>query len=297
LRISNISSAILDNPEVRLLDSTGPILEEALKSNRLTETDVAEFEHFFYERPAFKLINRYVQPKSGDLEIHIHAHGKRGLTFGSVHILDGTNKSEPSLELNFAVTVNGTIELNTLDVIPLNLLSALSLDAQEPQLKRTRNSYLLLLEFRNVWIRPLDLILKEPDGSIIITKTLETSQIERVPIVLPQLSLPTEVIAKAPPQKQVGRQVLSINIEQTHSLREIWWYRQEILNSIMAAWVERGKSRCSGAVELRGISLNGRQLQIVKASSVNASATSNLVLDKSGQSVYTLNVEVRNHGG
>src|SRR5579871_6665395 len=176
LKIRNITLAAIEELEIILLDSTSSVLKEAMKTRSLSELEMAELEYFLYERPAFEITDRRVSPTDSDIEICVEAHGKRGLTYGVIEVAHGFPRMgipQSHLELKFSVMVNATIELITFDVIPIGIDSS---------------QYILVLEFRNAWIKPLDLSLSLAGGSTLI-KSFHTGQVQRIPVILSQILL------------------------------------------------------------------------------------------------------------
>jgi hypothetical protein len=279
------------------MDSTKSILEEVLKSTLTNEADIAELEHFLYERPAFEVLDSPNYFQNDKIEIPLYGHGKRGLTYGSVEAIYGTARSMLRLEFNFAVTVYGTLELHTFDIIALPAQNGANRATPLCRCAQPRNQFLLLLEFRNVWIRPLDLVLRNEADSLILTKTFDAGQTQRVPVVLSEISLPPTSTAQPLPRKRHERQIVSVNAAHERSLRETWWHRLEILKTVAAQWIERGSNNRVGIVELRGINLNARQLQIIRKDPLQISSACEVKFNQSGDTAYQLTLRIQNHQG
>ena len=309
-KIRNITSSSMEGTTIVLNDSTIPVLEDALKSNTLSEVDVAELEHFLYERPAFELAQQ-PEPSALDAssatEISILAHGKRGLTHGTIRLLDGGSQTTdiiPRLSWTFSVTVNPSLELFTFDIAPIDFTPE-TRDAERHESVNSAQEacfYLLILEFRNAWLRPLELSLKPIDSSA-TKRRFQSGQVQRIGMILPRLVLPSQIVEQSLPRRQPGRQFLAATAYSSSNFaatREAWWYRQQILSSISGTWLEDEPNGHSGRVELRGLGLNEAQLQTVKRRTVEVSAQITAISDpiafEQGM-CHRLAVKVQNNGG
>ncbi len=132
---------------------------------------------------------------------------------------------------------------------------------------------LLLLDFRNSWPSALTLTLQtappSTSPSSTISHTLAPGTTTRIPLPLPKVYLPSSTAhAPIPSLNQANkRQFIVSTTKPTPStertLRESFWYREELLKQISATWKDDSTGR-SGTIELRSLKLNTGMISAYK---------------------------------
>jgi hypothetical protein len=288
-------------------------LEEALNSTLLAEDEAIELEVFLHERPAFvwarDSLTATVIDSNHMEDIHVHVHGKRGLTKGVVYLEYAFNdpKSQSldlhcrQIEFSLAITVNATIELVTCDFLPV---ARDYLAGGDGHLVGSNDRFLLVLEMRNSWINPMRLALTliEIDKSpSVISHMLQSGHTRRIILNLPRILLSATKVDNPLPRRNRDRQFVVASATTKDSVtaaREAWWYRQHILDCLTATWIEQCASGRNGNVEMRGIRLNERHARVVKREVVEASLNVACSDESLGQTVRRqLTVVLRNQQG
>src|SRR5579859_7743394 len=163
LDLRNRSTSSVNFLSVSFTDSTVPVLEDALASGNVSEDERIELEYFLYDRPAFLWLpasqSPYLISANEAANIKIQAHGKRGLTRGTINISYGFATTakfglhQRRIEYSLGVTVNASLELIACDFLPCHFRNCRSvLDAESLQ-GLARGSFILALEVRNSWIQ------------------------------------------------------------------------------------------------------------------------------------------------
>jgi hypothetical protein len=214
--------------------------------------------------------------------------GKPGLTSAVVQV-DYAHLGVPQSEvqdefhtrqvsLPLTVTVNASIELARMDVLPLTGSIPTSLWAQtgtseheNPKLN-PEDYCLLLLDLRNAWPSQLHVHLDITDGGAIDEEILpgNTSRI-MFPIRRIFLSNPAAAIPALDPSRQrqfvvsTGR----VSADSERATREAFWYREEILKMLHATWTTNTGPVRKGEIELRGIRLSQRVIEAIKIDDIS----------------------------
>jgi trafficking protein particle complex subunit 9 len=226
--------------------------------------------------------------------VHLLVNGKRGLTHGVIYIyyasIDSLSRDIGyycrQIEFKLAITVNASLELVTCDFLSLC----------------DGDKFLVVLEFRNSWINSLslELLVTEPhESSRLISLLLQSSQTRRVVVALPRILLSSAKSESPIPRKTKSRQfVISESTLKSNItvVRRAWWYRKHILDHLSGTWAEQGSNARKGNVELRGIRLSERHVQVVQRHEVEA-LVSVLPLDEGKNLTHRLDVDIQNHQG
>jgi len=268
-------------------DSTQAPLKAAMSNRDLSPAELYEMELIFARKQAIHWIQKenedlYIAP-GGTATFEMEILGKPGLTSAVVQV-DYTHLGVPQNEvqdkfhtrqvsLPITVTVNASIELSRMDVLPLtgNVPSSLwdkigTHDDYEKELN-PEDHCLLVLDLRNAWPSQLHVHLDISNGGTIDEEILpgNTSRI-MFPIRRIFLSDPTASIPALDPSRQrqfvvsAGR----ISADSERASREAFWYREEVLKMLHGTWSTKSGSPRTGNIELRGFRLSQRVVEAIK---------------------------------
>lgn len=288
ITLQNLSK---DTPADLLLfsfkDSTQGPLQTAMSNRDVSPAELYEMELIFARKQALRWIHKeddelYIAP-GGTATFEIEILGKPGLTSAVVQV-DYAHLGVPPAEveskfhtrqvrLPITVTVNASIELARLDVLPLtgSIPSSLWEVVRTPVDKKedlTPEDYcLLLLDLRNAWPSQLHVHLDISSGGTIDEEILpgNTSRI-MFPIrrvLLPGSSAAIPALDPAR-QRQFVVSTGRISADSERASREAFWYREEILKMLRGTWSTTSGSARKGDIELRGIRLSQRIVEAVK---------------------------------
>ncbi|CAK7271994.1 hypothetical protein SEPCBS57363_004906 [Sporothrix epigloea] len=290
-------------------DSTQAFIQAALGSRDASPAELYEHELILAKKQALRLrskmpssnTNRYIGPgetATFDFEIL----GKPGLTSGTIQVdyaYLGTAAGDDvaakfytrQVSLHLTVTVNASIGVTRVDVLPLHgsipkplwdrcrgRVDSASSTAAEPPMD---DSYCLaLLDLRNAWPSQMRVDLSAEDG-IAITEHILPGNTSRVIIPLkriyledPHASIPALNPAR---QRQFVVSTGKISPDTERANREAFWYREKILDVLRGSWStatspvsEYGEDSLHrrGSVELRSIRLTSRMIEAVKVEGV-----------------------------
>ncbi|KAF4625027.1 hypothetical protein G7Y89_g13143 [Cudoniella acicularis] len=267
-------------------DSTQAPLQTALSNRDASPAELYEYELIFARKQALRWAPKngekpYIAP-GGISTFELELLGKPGLTNATVQIdyaclgvshndiQDKFHTRQVSLPLT--VTVNASIELARMDVLPLTGHIPRSLWAktstEDGDDKITPEDYcLLLLDLRNAWPSSLNVHLNIAGGGSIEEEVLP-GKTSRIMFPIPRMFLEDScaAIPALDPSRQrqfvVSTGRVSADTERTS--REAFWYREEILKILHGAWSTKNEPVRKGEIELRGIRLSQRMIEAVK---------------------------------
>ncbi|KAK0665545.1 TRAPP II complex [Cercophora samala] len=282
-------------------DSTQEPLQTALNSRDATATELYEYELILAKKQALRLRNRdrndrFIAPgqtATFDFEIL----GKPGLTNGLIQV-DYAHLGVPpdeiaeqfytrQVSMELTVTVNASVDISRVDVIPLNSSIPESLWTKSPetttQLLTPETHCLLLLDLRNSWPSQMTVSLSSGGSSddevendnhhpISIEEHILPGNTARLvlPIRRVYLEDPHAFIPALNPSRQ--RQFVvstKISPEAERASREAFWYREKILDSLRGTWKTfTGKSR-EGEINLRSMRLNSKMVDVIKIDEID----------------------------
>ncbi|KAK0739214.1 TRAPP II complex [Apiosordaria backusii] len=273
-------------------DSTQEPLQTALNSRDATATELYEYELILAKKQALRLRNRdrndrFIAPgetATFDFEIL----GKPGLTNGIIQV-DYAHLGVPpdeiaeqfytrQVSMELTVTVNASIDISRVDVIPLNSSIPESLwtksSENDAQLLTPETHCLLLLDLRNSWPSQMTVELSsgssdENDDSSVIKIEEHILPGNTTRLVLPikrvYLEDPHAFIPALNPSRQ--RQFVvstKISPEAERATREAFWYREKILDNLKGTWKTfTGKTR-QGEISFRSIRFNSKMVEVIK---------------------------------
>lgn len=266
-------------------DSTQEPLQAALSSRDATATELYEYELVLAKKQALRLRNRdqserFIPPgqtATFDFEIL----GKAGLTTGIIQV-DYAHLGVPPDEvaeqfytrqasMELTVTVNASVDVSRVDVLPLNASTPESLwnnaapERSTSQLTAETHC-LLLLDLRNSWPSQMTIELESTDG-IKFEEHILPGNTSRVvlPIKRAYIEDPHAFIPALNPTRQ--RQFVvstKISPEAERANREVFWYREKVLDSLKGKWRTFSGTHRSGDIELRTLRFTSRMVEAIK---------------------------------
>ncbi|KAK3359242.1 TRAPP II complex [Lasiosphaeria hispida] len=271
-------------------DSTQEPLQAALSSRDATPTELYEYELILAKKQALRLARRgdgkrFIPPgKTAVFDFEIL--GKPGLTNGLIQV-DYAHLGVPHDEVDerfytrrvsqeLTVTVNASVEVSRIDVLPLHG------SIPEPLWKRTGflaraeseiaadTHCLLILDLRNAWPSNMIVDLESDDGAKVEEHILpgNTSRVI-LPVKRVYLEDPHAFIPALNPSRQRQFVVSSkISPEVERANREAFWYREKILDSLRGTWRSISGAERRGTIELRSMRLTARMIEAVKVEEV-----------------------------
>ncbi|KAM0324114.1 hypothetical protein ACHAQA_008306 [Verticillium albo-atrum] len=318
-------------------DSTQAPLQSALSNRDATPAELYEYEYILMKRQALRKLNkadaskRYIAP-GGTATFEFEILGKPGLTNAALQIdyaylgvppeeiVDKFHTRRVSLQLT--VTVNASVELARLEVLPLHghmpqPLWALAGSEKVPAKASPDDYCLLSMDLRNAWPSHMHVHLEGEDG-VAIEEHILPGNTARIMMPFKRIFLddPHASVPALNPSRQrqfvVSTSKISPDMERVN--REAFWYREKILNALHARWSTTSGPKRGGFIELRSLRLTPRMLEAVKVdevgidisvepaggrgppsspSSASSSSGSNLAVDEFAQ----LRVRVTNRTG
>ncbi|KAI2633847.1 Trs120-domain-containing protein [Xylaria nigripes] len=289
--LQNISSTTpVDLLLFSFQDSTLGPLHTAMANRDATLAELHEYEWTLARKQALRLheiddSKRYIAPGTiATFEFEIL--GKSGFTSGTIQI-DYAHLGVPQSEvqsqfftrqicLDLTVTVNASLELAKLDVLPIsaNVSNSIWSGAKlgEPAKSPTPEEHcLLVMELRNAWSSDMQVSL-QASKDITIQEHILPKNTNRVVVPVPRIYIedPHAFIPSLNPSRQrqfvVSSSKITPEIERTN--REAFWYREKLLDSISGTWKTLTGSTMQGAMRLRGIRLTPRMIEILKLDDV-----------------------------
>jgi hypothetical protein len=279
-------------------DSTQAPLQTAMSNRDASPAELYEYELIFARKQALRWIpkegeNPYIEP-GGTATFELEILGKPGLTSAVVQV-DYAHLGVPHSEvqdkfhtrqvsLPLTATVNASIELARMDVLPLtgNIPASLWARIGTSYLENTNlkpEEYcLLVLDLRNAWPSQLHVHLDIAARGTIEEDILpgNTSRII-FPIRRIYLSDPAAAIPALDPsrQRQFVVSTSRVSADSERATREAFWYREEILKMVHATWTTKNEPARSGEIELRGIRLGPRVIEAIKIDDIGISVSVN----------------------
>jgi hypothetical protein len=279
-------------------DSTQAPLQTAMSNRAVSPAELYEYELIFARKQALRWIQQdgespYIEP-GGTATFEMEILGKPGLTSAVLQV-DYAHLGVPVTEvqdrfhtrqvsLPLTITVNASIELARMDVLPLNgsipssLWARMDSEKQEKKDVTSEDYCLLLLDLRNAWPSPLHVHLDIADGGVIDEEVLpgNTSRImfpiRRIFLEDPSAAIPTLDPSR---QRQFVVSAGRVSADTERASREAFWYREEILKMLHGTWKTKSGSLRKGEIELRGIRLTQRVIEAIKIEDIGINLSIN----------------------
>jgi hypothetical protein len=290
--LTNSSSVAVDFLHVTFFDSATAAINDALNQKGLAPGDLYEIEYQLLHLPAIRLIEDQptVVKAHSSATFHFQLLAKPGLTSVNIQFNYG-NISQPHLKgkdtiftrqlvLPISVTVNASIQIHRLDILPL------SSDFQWPQAETRFDSVfgpvesdtefcLLLFDVRNSWPSPLHCEIQATYSLQSQPKTSQTyepinpGQSIRQILAIPRMYIPNPHAPIKPISPGRQRQFVvssdRITPENERNLREMFWFREGLLDLLKGSWKMEGKmGQRFGNIDLRAIRFNTRMVEVMK---------------------------------
>ncbi|KAM3073466.1 hypothetical protein ACMFMF_006673 [Clarireedia jacksonii] len=272
-------------------DSTQAPLQTAMSNREASPAELYEYELILARKPALRYVPRpgdrpYIAP-GGTATVDIEVLGKPGLTSATVQIdyahlgvpqsevEDGFHTRQVSLPLT--ITVNASIELIRMDVLPFTGLLPVSLwdkiDGTVMSKDFTPQDHcLLILDLRNAWPSSIHVSIDIEKGGK-IEEEVFPGNTSRVMFPIPRIYLenPTASIPAIDPSRQRQFVVSSsrISADSERATREAFWFREEILKILQGTWETRSGVRRKGDIELRGLRLSQRVIDAIRIDDIS----------------------------
>ncbi|KAH8908996.1 Trs120-domain-containing protein [Coniochaeta sp. PMI_546] len=279
-------------------NSTQEALRQAMSNRDATSAELYEYELILAKKQALRLRKgpegkekkRFIPP-GGTATWEFEILGRPGLTHGLIQIdyayLGGSGEEvgekfyTRQVELELTVTVNASVEVARIDILPLQGAIPQPLwtrTGHKGQKMLTEDEYcLLMLDLRNSWPGHMTVQLEVEDGARIEEPILpgHTSRVV-VPLRRIYLEDPHAFIPALNPGRQ--RQFVvstKISPEVERANREAFWYRERILDSVKGTWssVSGGRGSRTGQIELRSMRLTGRMIEALRVDVVGIEIT------------------------
>ncbi|KAI8961577.1 Trs120-domain-containing protein [Daldinia sp. FL1419] len=273
-------------------DSTQGPLQTALTSRDATPAELYEYELILARKQALRLrkvddSKRYIAP-GGTATFDFEILGKPGLTNGTIQVdyaYLGVPQSEITEQfhtrqvcLDLTITVNASIELARMDVLPLTagvpkpIWTRVGAEEAEIESSLSDEGYcLLLLDLRNAWPSDMQVSLKA-DSGIMIKEHILPGNTNRVVFPVPRVYIedPHASIPALNPSRnrQFVVSTSKITPETERGNREAFWYREKVLEKLSGTWKTLSGPVREGTIELRGIRLAPRMIEAIKIDEV-----------------------------
>ncbi|KAI1169205.1 hypercellular protein A [Nemania serpens] len=288
--LRNISTTPADLLFFSFQDSTQGPLQTALASRDATPAELHEYEWILAKRQALRLCKiddskRYIAPGS-TATFEFELLGKPGLTSGTIQI-DYAHLGMPRSEIknqfftrqvcvDLTVTVNASIELSKVDVLPIQSDVPRSIwnrvgSGGMNEYATSNDHCLLVLDLRNAWPSNIEVCLKA-GKDIIIEEHILPGNNNRLVVPVPRIYIddPHASIPALNPSRQrqfvVSSSKITPEIERAN--REAFWYREKMLENISGTWKTLSGPARKGTIQLRGIRLTPRMVEAIKIDEV-----------------------------
>ncbi|KAL0943860.1 hypercellular protein [Colletotrichum truncatum] len=269
-------------------DSTQGPLQAGINNRDATPAELYEYEYILMKRQALRRLKkkeaekRYIAP-GGTATFDFEILGKPGLTNAAIQI-DYAYLGVPPEEvteqfhtrqvaLQLTVTVNASVELTRLDVLPLQgpvprpLLTLTHLESKSDPSTLADEYCLLSMDLRNAWPNNMEVQLDGEEGILIEEHVLpgNTSRvivpIRRIYLDDPHASIPALNPSR---QRQFVVSTSKITPDMERSNREAFWYREKILTTLTARWKTVSGPKRSGYIDLRSLRLSPRMMDALR---------------------------------
>ncbi|KAJ1329429.1 trafficking protein particle complex subunit 9-like [Microdochium nivale] len=301
-------------------DSTQAPLQSAIGNRDATPAELYEYELVLSRKQALRLrkvedSKRFIAPESTST-FEFEILGKPGLTSAIVQI-DYAHLGVPQeavteqfhtrqVCVELAVTVNASIELTRLDVLPIQSTITMpawgaSKDGTSSSKKTLSGEHncLLMLDLRNAWPSDIEVQLASDANGTLLAERILPGNTNRVIVPVPRVFIddPHAPIPALNPsrQRQFVVSTSKISPETERANREAFWYREKVLEALRGTWRTTSGVARSGAIELRGLRFAPRMIDVVKIDEVGIDVSVESLAQERPRSGQQENDE--DHGG
>lgn len=288
--LQNLSDTPADFLLFSFQDSTQETLQLALNNREATPAELYEYELILAKKQALRLAkpagSRHIAP-GGTATFEFEILGKPGLTNAAIQIDYAHFGVAPEeveqkfftrqVSLQLTVTVNASVEIARMDVLPLHgsipqpLWARTSKVGGQSHVLTSDKYCLLVLDLRNAWPTSMVAQLEIEDGAIIEEHLLPGNTnrvivpVRRIYLEDPHASIPA-LNPSRHRQFVVSTSKISPDVERAN--REAFWYREKILDSLKGSWKTGDRPVRTGVIELRSMRLTTRMLEAIKVDEV-----------------------------
>lgn len=265
LRLKNTSNIDINYLKFSNWDSTEGPLKLALEDRILNMNDINEIEYFLI-KDSMVIQDEILEIGSfQEIDLNIEVFGKRGLTTINLfidygHTIKGSDEIYlRRLSIVLPISVTNCIELASCDIIPLSCSKDSYPIFENWKPKDAFDYVLFILDLRNIWNKSININVELFDYTL-------TGMI--VPLETKRLILPIKrfKIGKIRESMKVPsllkKQYILATIPKAEDmfLKQIFWYRQEILDNIKGTWSADNEI---GDIEFRGIRITQKMLNFL----------------------------------
>lgn len=288
--LQNLSDTPADFMLFSFQDSTQEALQQALNNREATPAELYEYELILAKKQALRLSkpvgSRHIA-SGATATFEFEILGKPGLTNAAIQIDYAHFGVAPEeveqlfftrqVTLQLTVTVNASVEIARMDVLPLHgsipqpLWARTSKTAGQSHVLTSDKYCLLALDLRNAW--PTNMIAQlEIEGSATVEEHILPGNTNRVVVPVKRVYLedPHASIPALNPSRHrqfvVSTSKISPDVERAN--REAFWYREKILDSLKGMWKTGNRPIRTGTIEMRSMRLTTRMLEAVKVDEV-----------------------------
>ncbi|CZT50185.1 related to hypercellular protein (hypA) [Rhynchosporium secalis] len=268
-------------------DSTQIPLQTAMSNREASPAELYECELIFARKQALRWKRtdneRLYIAAGGSATFEVEVLGRPGLTSAMVQIdyahlgvpptEIGENFHTRQVSLPLTVTVNASVEMARIDILPLtgiiprSLWSMIASTTVSKEVLKPEDYCLVLLDLRNAWPSHLHIHLGIVNGGSIDEEILpgNTSRLmfpmRRIFLDDPCASIPALDPSRA---RQFVVSTGGVTADFERASREAFWYREEVLKMLQGTWATKSGPPRDGTIEFRGIRLNPRMIEALK---------------------------------
>jgi hypothetical protein len=295
LTLSNISNIPVKTVQFHFSDSTTEPLVSAMNSKELPLNEVYECEYFYYHRKALTWVKDNEDRAIGEIKPHqtgnfdIDVSGKRGMTSAVITIDYSSDPNDGKegtmwtrqLTVPINITVNPSIELGSCDILPLQSCQAFKsiMDSSCD----ISDYVLLVADLRNSWTHPMDVTLwslvkhgegQEDEKLVELTESIYPGRTKRFLIPIKWSPLSFEETERPIPLESRKQYIVDSSVDHGKQMREVFWNRERLLKLIGGKWSASkgyGQQFREGAVELRGLRLSQKMVNVLRMDRISIS--------------------------
>ncbi|GAA5864034.1 hypothetical protein JCM1840_000679 [Sporobolomyces johnsonii] len=305
--LENTSSSPVDFVNVTFSDSLSASIQAYLTENDLPASDAYELEAESVARPVFNwsgTTSTTILPGASHV-LEVQCLGKIGCGYGTIQLDYGyldrpvvrSTKTFHTRQLfcDVFMTVHRTLVAHTLEISRLKALpemiathgrsaSVVHLGKRGAALdKRLEDSLrdvddgehcLVSVDVMNVYGKPFEVKIErkeEQNEFYQVRQRIEPGATLRMLVRLDRITLTAEQLARPIPSLSSERQFVVAKVQRSKEAerleRELFWYREELLQRVQLSWNEVGSLR-TGAISLRSLQFDKAMLDVLRGDEV-----------------------------